>query len=523
MGSLKRYSQEDLERLLENLEVSKGTKISLIETGERISRISSGIAKKYADLINELKTPQEVSEELKFINELLSLDGGKREVFYESPLGESIGDNNSPTIKEIGINNLEMLLKFMDVIRNEDHNTKDRLPGFRNWWPSLKAPDNLGMLPNPNNLVYGLKLSFDNVVNGRRMDLMHDKIGELESVPSVELAPKIINGSPFSSYLIGFFWNGVNYNSLINNESCPEINFYLKQKSFLSDPSSGKIFEELLRAVKWKSKDGRPNIGTPAKKDVILKELKDLKLKVCEGLDFNLIQLHSNSSSVEDYFSEVEDCLSYKVKEKYKKRAKTFLRNESSRFLNISATSSKDEIQSLSLGRVILTDVEIEGEKALYVAGFSGTNYLEMVNSWQVKVLRGIMEFAESAHYQKIFFDLNPQNRDGHSHEMARMNALNFGYASRRVMLSRLSDDRIPRDRWFSYSHEGFENSHGRKIRKFSLDQKKWTELRINRGDGLEGTFLFEGMRLNPELEPSIGNPDLIYDRGYACGELVEL
>jgi len=238
---------------------------------------------------------------------------------------------------------------------------------------------------------------------------------------------------------------------------------------------------------------------------------------VHEGLKGNKIKIEFNENRLDDYFSDCNDCLS--ANGKYSGEAQNFILNSYAAMLSINSywagRGTKKVFSKETIGRVISCVSEIDGKKALYIAGFSGEYQVTHVPNWKKELYQTILETAKLNKdiVDGIFFDLNPRNRDLLSHKWTEYVAIQLG---------------LEEDIDYSYelknlSTDKFKTHRQRKL--FELINPSWTKIKILRDEGLEGKFFLESVMQEPKNK-EIGygiSPDLVYDKGYVVGKYLAL
>ncbi|MGV8171875.1 MAG: hypothetical protein ACP5OA_04240 [Candidatus Woesearchaeota archaeon] len=252
----------------------------------------------------------------------------------------------------------------------------------------------------------------------------------------------------------------------------------------------------------------------------LMEEIRLLQEMYDANIYANRLRFASNGNILDDFFSEREDCLSYKGK--YSEASKNLLLNKYSLIHNISTICAyskpreyEDNTSRKDLGRIISCVAKIEDKKVLYVAGISSNPELGCILEWKKGAYDAIIETARlnRRKIDGVFFDLNPRNRDKLSHNWAE-------YVAKRAGLKKGVD--------YIYQNKNLSTKDFITHRRgtiFELINPEWKEILILRSEGLEGKFFLEGVMQEPknkEIGPGI-DPDLVYNKGYVIGKYVSI
>ena len=135
-----------------------------------------------------------------------------------------------------------------------------------------------------------------------------------------------------------------------------------------------------------------------------------------------------------------------------------------------------------------------------------------MYPEWIPKLYSGIFKLGQRTNTERIFFDLNPQNRSRFSHQWAHYIAEQLGLVEQEQ---------------FTYELNSLETKYFKTKRKellFKLINPEWTEFQIVKDKHNNNPFFLESVMKEPRNKSiEEGLPDLVYDKGYVIGKQIQL
>jgi hypothetical protein len=304
-----------------------------------------------------------------------------------------------------------------------------------------------------------------------------------------------------------------NKNIIIHQqENYPEISKYLKA------PSSFPEYKLLLKNNQYLEEDSLSDVTKRLFKEInhfLSKQCKMPEDTLREFMDLNsmfesyelidYVNITFNRHSFDDYITKIDDCLSFL--QSHSKESLNFIKNPYSHYLSVNSIWHK-EFRG-TIGRAIMTEATINEKNVIYVAGFSGSAWLDYVPHWEGHICDAIAKFAESNKdkIDGIFFDLNPMNRTRHSHEFAVEAAKQLG---------------MKENVDYTYTKRSMstpENPTSKKQIIFQTNKLEWTPIRFKRKRGDDGYLFLESVAIDPN-DPSKNN-GMIQDFGYVKGKYV--
>ncbi|MGV8171874.1 MAG: hypothetical protein ACP5OA_04235 [Candidatus Woesearchaeota archaeon] len=302
-----------------------------------------------------------------------------------------------------------------------------------------------------------------------------------------------------------------------------------KRKICIEEDINLKILHYIKKEASDKFKDKELAYKIQELERVLVEKVEAIRSEHDQGIntepEFAKVRFRTPTGYTQEYYNNSVfsrssfDCL--EAGGKYAIQGLTFLDNSRSIPLQLERKTKLlaykfDNINEYyMIGRSFLYDANVDVRKCLFVAGLSGSDYLNDLSGWTDKTISIIHAFAIKNKYHSIYFNINPVGdiRDSdtrYSHEFAKAVADACDIPESEYTYQKLGSGRKPR--FFQLTKEAKE---------------KYTKhIKVTRDPNLVGTFFVEGMfgtreeavnsgiSLNPEKDNF--KPYFFESEGYA-------
>ena len=452
MSSIKRYSQEDLERF------------------ERIINASPPSRQEFYRRNSKL-----VEDNLE---DLLRLDEEQKEFILNS--------------------NISIPLDGMDDMRDSFKNKKS--------------------LCSRNNTFSELSLLLDNFKAQKSVEYLKEWVG---GVTSITLHPvwgyigRLMGGLPdgLRSYFDSEDPNVRSFDKfkqlLRDKKSYPTLSRILNEATYeLNEIDEANMAcDELVRFFSYGDpinlEDFFVNQGEIDHRPLLVNEVLAIKSRMVQIDDIHHAKVEFNKSAIDDFITEIGDCLSIGKRGIIPSAVQTIYRNSYSGLLSVNLYLNQNLVGTI--GRAVITMVQQQDERGLYVAGFSGSEKINDSDNWENVLSSSLCSLVDNNGLDFVFFDLNPQNQnDQFSHEWAK-------YIAKRTEMVEGFD--------YSFNKEKTGKGKGRphifKLTKEKEKELTWQNFKIMKDFLLDDKFFFEGASPGPKRT---NQPFLADDYIFACG-----